>query len=268
MDIGKPMKALVICSFVFMIAVNALAEVLPLGGMNTGQISGLYPNLITPAAYTFTIWGVIYLLLFFHVLSVMGLFRQTAYSPETMKSVELLFSISSLVNAGWMVAWHANLMGVALLLMVTLLVLLAVIIRKLDPIQGSLKERLLVRVPFSIYLGWITVATIANATVLFVSLGFTGSPAPDLWAVGILVIGLAIGVLTIVREVDIAYGLVFFWAYAGILVRHLSSSGYAGSYLDVVMVLCASLAVIAVSLVFVISKRRLMESSKASIQRN
>lgn len=256
MGVNKLERALVVLSFLMMVAVNALAEILPINGVSTAQVSDRYPSLLTPAPYTFAIWGLVYALLLLHVLYVAGVFRSTVERPRTMRGAELLFVASSVANACWMVAWHFGSMALSLVLMVVILALLVMVTGALLRIDVPVGERLLLSVPFSVYLGWITVATLANAAVLLVSLGFTGSPVPDLWTAAALLAGLAVGTCVTVRRSDAAYGLTVMWAYVGILVRHLSPSGFAGAYPDVVAVLCVSLVVLAGAVVVAVRGRR------------
>lgn len=98
------------------------------------------------------------------------------------------------------------------------------------------KEKLFIRLPFSVYFGWITVATIANAAALLVSLGWNGFGIPEsIWTIVILGIGALIGTATLLRFKNIAYGLVLAWAYAGILIKHISASGFSSQYPGIIV---------------------------------
>ena len=240
-------KVFTLVSFIIMILTNMLAEILPFNGTTIVEISDSYPNLFAPAPVTFSIWGVIYLLLLIYVLYVMGLFRSGRPTrPAFLEKTAILFSLSSLANAAWMFAWHYRLIVVSMILMIVMLVVLITIYRSLDPAQLTRRERLCIRLPFSVYLGWISIATIANATAFFVSLGFDGGSFAGVWMDIILVIGLVIGLITIIKGKDIAYGLVFVWAYIGILIKHTSATGFANSYPFVIAVVWICLAALAV----------------------
>lgn len=234
---STPVKVLVVVTYLVMIATNALANALPINGRTTGEISDSYQNLFAPAGLTFSIWGVIYLLLAGHVLYQLGLFhgrageRDDERSPGVLQRVGLLFSASSLVNAAWIVTWHYDLIGVSVLLLVTLLVLLILITRLTLRASLSAREQVLVRLPFSVYFGWLTVATIANITVWLVSIGWDGFGIPEpIWAVVILAVGSLIGAAVILHDRDLAYGLVLVWAYLGIWIKHTSPEGFGGQY--------------------------------------
>ncbi len=230
---STPVKVLVVVTYLVMIATNALANALPINGRTTGEISDSYQNLFAPAGLTFSIWGVIYLLLAGHVLYQLGLFhgQAAARSPAMLQRVGLLFSASSLVNAAWIVTWHYDLIGVSVLLLVTLLVLLILITRLTRRASLSAREQVLVRLPFSVYFGWLTVATIANITVWLVSIGWDGFGIPEpTWAVVILAVGSLIGAGVILHDRDLAYGLVLVWAYLGIWIKHTGPEGFGGQY--------------------------------------
>ena len=85
-----------------MVAVNALANLLPIGGNTTGQVSEAYPNLFTPAPVTFAIWGAIYLLLAVFVLYQWEIFDGGASSAVVRVDIEPWFLISCLLNIGWL----------------------------------------------------------------------------------------------------------------------------------------------------------------------
>lgn len=229
-------RAFVVLTYVAMISVNALANALPINGRTTGAISDSYQNLFAPAGVTFSIWGVIYLLLGAHVLYQFGLFHR----PEAiggvgraalLERVGVLFSLSSLANIAWILSWHFDLIGVSTLLLATMLVLLILITRTILAADLSPRDRAFVRLPFSVYFGWITVATIANITVWLVSIGWDGFGIPEpAWAVTIIAVGAIIGTTVILRDSDIAYGLVLVWAYLGIWIKHTSTTGFDGAY--------------------------------------
>lgn len=252
-------KALVVVTYVAMIAMNALANALPINGRTTGAVSDAYPNLFAPAGLTFSIWGVIYLLLGAHVLYQLGLFRRPGTSDRAalLNRVGVLFSATSVVNLSWILAWHYDLIGLSTALLATMLVLLIVITRTTLRADLSPRERWLVRLPFSVYFGWITVATIANITVWLVSLGWNGFGISDAtWAVLIIAVGAIISTAVILRDRDIAYGLVFVWAYLGITIKHLSAAGFDGAYPQVITTALIGIAVFIAAGAVVLLRRR------------
>ena len=258
-------KAVVVFTYVAMIAVNVLANALPINGRTTGAISDAYQNLFAPAGLTFAIWGVIYLLLGAHVLYQLGLF----HSPDDkggagdsrrvalLERVGVLFSLSSLANVAWILSWHYDLILLSTLLLTTMLVLLVLITRTILAADLSPRDRALVRLPFSVYFGWLTVATIANITVWLVSIGWDGFGIPEsIWAVAIIAVGAIIGTAVIVRDRDIAYGLVLVWAYLGIWIKHTSATGFNGAYPAVIATALVGIAALLVAGVVTILRRR------------
>ncbi len=253
-----PVKILLTVTYLVMVATNYLANALPLNGRETGEISDIYDNLFTPAGITFSIWGLIYTLLAIHILYQWGAFHEAGrQNGALLRRVGILFSISSLANTAWVFAWHYDQILLSTVLIITILVLLAAIVVTLRDASLTTREQWLVRVPFSVYFGWITVATVANITVWLVSLGWDGFGLDSqTWAVIIVAVAAAIGTLTLVRNRDIAYGLVLLWAFTGILIKHTAADGWAGAYPAVIGTVIACLVVFAVAEVFVVLKRR------------
>jgi hypothetical protein len=258
-------KALVAFTYVAMIAVNVLANALPINGRTTGAISDAYQNLFAPAGLTFAIWGVIYLLLGAHMLYQLGLF----HSPDDkggpgesrrvalLERVGVLFSLSSLANVAWILSWHFDLILLSTLLLATMLVLLILITRTILAADLSPRDRAFVRLPFSVYFGWLTVATIANITVWLVSIGWDGfGISESTWAVVIIAVGAVIGTAVILRDRDIAYGLVLVWAYVGIWIKHTSNTGFNGGYPAVIATALVGVAAFVVASAVAIRRRR------------
>lgn len=244
--------------FLVMVSVNALANILPLNGMNTGEVANLYPNLFTPAAITFSIWGLIYLLLAAFVLYQLGLFsKNSVYRADVIQEIGLYFAISSFANALWIVAWHYRMVFLSVLIMLVILYCLIIISTKLSKTTLSMKEKLFIKLPFSIYFGWITVATIANITALLVSIGWNGwGISEEMWTVIVMIVGLLTGITTMVNNKDIAYGLAIIWAYAGILIKHLSPTGFNGQYNAVMITAIGSIVVLALTAVFLVAANK------------
>lgn len=253
-------KALVVVTYLAMVTMNVLANALPLNGRSTGDISDAYPSLFTPAGITFSIWGVIYLLLAAHVLYQLGLFRDGPETPAQaalLNRVGVLFAVSSLANAVWIFAWHYDFIPLSVVLITVLLVCLASIVTTLRRADLTRRQRWLVGVPFSVYFGWTTVAVVANVTVLLVYWNWDGFGLPDsTWATIMVLVAMAIGTLTMVRNRDVAYGLVLIWAFSGILLRQVSAAGLDGRYPTIISAVVASLVIFVAAEAVVISRRR------------
>jgi len=242
-----------------MVAVNIMANALPINNLSTGEISDLYPNLFTPAGLTFSIWGLIYLLLALYILYQFGIFQKDKEKSKESLFQELggYFILTSIANMAWIYAWHYTLVGFSLLVMIFLLILLIKIANLLNRWDFSLRERIFICLPFTIYFGWITVATIANVTAFLVSLNWDGFGVPDrIWTVLIILIGAIIGILRMIKDKRIAYGLVFIWAYIGILIKHMSSAGFDGEYLCIVIAAIFSIIAFIISGLFLLKEKK------------
>ncbi len=260
------LKIIVLITFIAMVVVNALANILPINGINTGAVSDLYPNLFAPAGLTFSIWGVIYVLLAVHVLFQLGLFRgkDRKVDESSLQKTAKMFSLSSLINTAWIFSWHYKIIPLSMVLMVCLLLCLILIVSSLKSQTLTTREKLLHRLPFSIYFGWITVATIANATTLLVSLGWNGFGLPEsVWTVIMLAAGALIGTATALRFRDIAYELVLIWAYVGILIKHTSAAGFSSQYTNVIIAVGICIAIFTVNVIYnALSRKRKQEVQK------
>ena len=252
-----PVKLFVTVTFIVMVYVNYLANALPLNGRQTGEISDAYANLFAPAGITFAIWGVIYLLLAIHILYQWGLFhRDGSSNGPLLRKVGILFAVSSLANTAWVFAWHYDQILLSTILIISILVLLALIAVALRDHALTSREHWLVRVPFSVYFGWLTVATVANITVWLVSVGWDGFGIPEqVWTMIILAVAAIIGILTMLRNRDIAYGVVLLWAFTGIVIKHTSPDGFAGRYPEVIATTAACLVAFLIAEVLVWRKR-------------
>lgn len=242
----------VLVTYLGMVVVNALANILPINGVNTGQISNSYPNLFAPVALTFTIWGLIYLLLACYSVYQLGFFQKgsTRAKTELLNRVGTLFSVSSVANILWIFSWHYRQIPLSMLLMVVILLCLIVITKLIRQERLGSNDKIFLRLPFSVYFGWITVATIANATTMLVSLKWSGFGISDqVWTVLILFVGLLIGVLTILKHRDVPYGLVFIWAYCGIGIKHVGQDGFAFQYPPIVYTVVVCLVALIVTVI-------------------
>jgi benzodiazapine receptor len=206
------------------VAVNAAANVLPINGQQTGVISDRFDVLVIPAGYVFSIWGLIYLLLAAFTIDQA---RPSRAADPTLRRLGWLPALSGVLNTGWLLLFHYE----AFVLTVPVMVALLVTLIAINAITFADRERLTglarwtVRLPFSVYLGWITVATIANIAQTLDSIGFDAfGIEPTLVASAVLLVGLAIAVTFVLRFADAAYGAVIVWAYAGIAVKEADTA--------------------------------------------
>lgn len=199
---------------------NYLSNALPFNNLTQGDLGELYPVLLTPAAYVFSIWGLIYLaLIAFIVYQAMPGSRDN----PLVKAVGILFAVSSLFNILWLFAWHYQRIGWSMIIMLLLLATLIVIYLRIGAVtrEKSIYERFLVKYPFSLYLGWVSAATLVNFNVLLYDIGWLGTGGGGIFftMLMILVAGLVALAVFYLRK-DYIYAAVFVWALIGIGVRH------------------------------------------------
>ncbi len=253
-----PTSILVTITFILMVTVNALANILPIAGITTGEVSDSFPNLFAPAGITFSIWGFIYLLLGLYTLYQLGLFqKENATDAELLKRVGNLFAFSSLINAIWIFCWHYNVIFLSVILMLLILLSLITIHLVLRKIPMTCKEWFFIKLPFSIYFGWITVATIANVTALLVTLGFSGwGLSEPVWTSTLIIIGTLIGMTTAILARDIPYVATLIWAFAGILIKHTSASGFNRAYPVVIITVQGALVILVATVVLILVMKK------------
>lgn len=208
-----------ILATVIALTVNVLANALPLNGKNTAVISDQFKVFFVPAGYVFAIWGVIYIgWIAFSIYQALPSQRDNA----RLQNIGWLYTLSGALNAGWLFTWHYELFPLSVAVMLALLVTLIAIYLRLNKghVQVSTAEKWCVNIPFSAYLGWISVATIANITDLLYYWKWDGfGVSPELWAVLMLVVATALAlVMTLTRD-DIAYLVVFVWSFTGIAFK-------------------------------------------------
>ncbi|MCF7906637.1 tryptophan-rich sensory protein [Patescibacteria group bacterium] len=258
-------KILALVSYVIMVVVNSLANVLNFNNYTTGDISNLYPNLFAPAPITFSIWGLIYLLLF-----VYSIYQFKKSDNEKLyRKINIYFILSSVANILWIFSWHNNIIPVSALLILVILFSLIKIADLLNKEKLSKRNNILIALPFTIYFGWITIATVANITTFLVSLGWGRLGLPDyIWMIIILLIATSIGILRLFKDKRYAYGLVFIWAYTGILIKHISSSGFSGRYIQVIITtsICILVFLISETIIYIKGKKNEVISKNPEIK--
>lgn len=221
-----------------------------LNGRTTAQVSDLYSNPFTPAGYVFAIWGIIYALLLVFVI-YQALPKQKDKSFQ--KQIGALFILSSIFNVVWLFLWQYDYITVSVVLMFALLATLSAIYLRLGigKSKALLTEKFCVHLPFSVYLGWITVAAIANVAAALVSVGWNGfGLSAETWAIIAMSIALIVTLAVIIARKDIAYSLVVVWALAGIAVKQ-------NTYPSIVTVAEIAIAVILIALALSLAVRRL-----------
>jgi hypothetical protein len=212
-----------VVTFVVTVIVNGLANALPINGQQTGAISDRFEVLVIPAGYVFSIWGLIYLLLAAFTLDQL---RPSRAADVTLRRLGYLPALTGLLNTTWLLLFQYEqfilTVPVMIALLLTLIRINAITFADRSRLEGV--ARWTVRLPFSVYLGWITVATIANIAQTLDAIGFDGlGVEPTLIAATVLIVGMAIALTFVLRAADVAYGAVIVWAYIGIAVKEADS---------------------------------------------
>jgi len=212
-----------IIAVILTIIVNGLANLLPIGGKNTAELSDNIPNLFVPAGITFTIWGIIYfLIILFAIYLAKDLFKKEKTTTPFLEKISYFFILASIANIIWIFLWHYEQVLLSLLAMLLLFVSLLFIYLRLNIgiEKVSFREKLFVQVPISVYIGWITVATIANVTAVLVTIGWDGFGASEeIWAMLVIIVAAIITILILIKRKDFAYSVVIIWALIGIYLK-------------------------------------------------
>ena len=210
-------------SVIVALTVNILASTLPLNGQNTGEISDRFQVYFVPAGYVFAIWGIIYI---GWIAFTIFQFRPSQKESPRLRKLGYIFALSGLANAAWLFTWHYNFFGLSVLVMLSLLGLLIASYLKLNVNRSSASgaEWWSVDLPFSVYLGWITVATVANVTSWLYSINWSGfGIAAPTWAVIMIAVASVLGLLMALTRRDAGYLLVLVWSFAGIALKQVTA---------------------------------------------
>lgn len=247
------------------ILINALAVILPLNGKTTQELSDNLPNLFVPAGITFSIWSIIYILwIVFAFYQARDFFKKEDIEMPFLERITFLFILSSVANSAWIFLWHYENVGLSLLMMLLLLVSLLLIHQRLKIGRSSvpLKEKICVHVPMSVYLGWITVATIANITAFLVSVNWDGfGIEPLTWTIIIIAVGTVLTFLMLVLRKDIAFSLVVLWAFFGIWLKRMDQADTTD--LTVATTVSIALVLILAGLIATVGYEWMKKSKKA-----
>lgn len=236
--------------FILMVTVNVLANALPIAGRTTGDVSDYVGNLFVPAGFTFSIWGVIYAALAFFIFYNFKNVKKWPVS-DALKEIGFLFLISCIINAVWIVCWHNLFIGTSLILMLGLLTTLILIYLK----TRSLDTPLAMNIPFSIYLGWISVATIANTAGFLTFINWDGfGVEPQTWTIIMLSVATILGLIMLFRFKDYAFVGVVLWALWGILYKRLNDDVANDSMIE--WGIHAMFAVLVIGIIIRIYKKR------------
>lgn len=240
----KGIRTLNLLSLLAAILVSALANILPINHVHTGEIWDSFQAMIAPEKFVFVIWIVIYLtLLVFSIFQIMPAQKNN----ERLNRVGIWFILANVFNSGWIFAWHFYQFGLSLILMVGLLISLIVIYQRLKIGSGKMNpnERWLVDLPFSLYLGWTSVTIVMNSAALLLDQNWSGFGISESgWTVAAIILLIILGVIIAIKKSEVFYPLVIIWAFIGIAVNGngntiVTMSAWVGAALLMIIIVIA-----------------------------
>jgi hypothetical protein len=237
------LRATYVLLFVGVIAVNGAANALPINGLTTGAVSDLYPNLFTPAGFAFSIWGLIYSGLLAFLIRIL-------MTSDTALVGKLFpwFAINSLANMAWIFVWHHLQVTLSMVLMLVLLMSLVFLTKQFKSYTPSSKEVRFFRAVFEVYLGWITVATVANFTALLVASNWNALGISEAhWMLIILPVIVVIASVMYFKQTSMVYLLPIIWAIYGIYAKH--EGVFQGQFSLVIAAVKLSIAALIISII-------------------
>ena len=255
----QPIRLIATILFIISLIFNGVANTKLLGTNTVSEVAQTYTNLFMPAGITFSIWGIIYSLLILYCLRQFKI-NTTSNDMSANKIITKIspyFIVITLLNLVWIVAWQNNLILLSTLVIIAMLVILAIIYSIISKKKYSFLNWLSIKLPFSIYFGWITVAAIANVIVWLVSIKWNSIGLASnqiVWTIVMLIVSAMVCLLIGFKNKDWAYMSVFVWAYAGLLVKHLSAFGFNNGYPSVVATLIVLILIVSISAIFIAIK--------------
>jgi hypothetical protein len=211
----KAMQILVIGSTVLMMVFNWLAATGILGGISTGAVSDKYEVVITPPGFAFAVWSAIYI-----GMIAFTIFQALPSKGQTFRAIRPVYIFSCAMNALWLYLWALEMMVFCQIVITALLVSLAHINIKLQG-SGTSGDYWFVKAPFGLYFGWVTAATILNASIMLKSLGVDFGEAANINAgAALLIIAGVIAVTVRFKMRNYFYPIGIGWAMLTIALGH------------------------------------------------
>lgn len=240
--------------FVLMVAVNIIAEWMPLNNITTAQVSANHDTLMTPPGFTFIIWIVIYFGLLFFVLYQNGVFlkKGEGENPDIVHAISAFFIISSTANIAWIIAWHYDYIALCFILIFAMWGTLLFAYTRLQREVSNKRERFFVQAPFSIYLAWISVAMTINliAMLKHSSMGLLGITELN-WTISIIICLSLFTEFVLIRYRDFVFALTAIWAFGGIFYRYALTIGTPNLQTNMMLLLSIVMCVLFMSLLIV-----------------
>ncbi len=206
-----------VIAFAGTVAVNALANVLPIAGVKTEDISQKYQHLFSPADYAFAIWGVIYALLAGFVW-----YQAMKKHQGIAQRCGPWFIVNCIANALWMILWHYEWLGLSVACMAVIVFSLVMLNIRLEKVKNTWQEKIFIQAGLGLYLGWVCVAMAANAASFLVQTGFSGfGITPEIWTIAVAVMLSLLSAAVLDRFENPFFGAAVLWGLAGVMAQHL-----------------------------------------------
>ena len=223
---NKKLFLLNVLSVLLVLFVNYYSQTGRINGKTIGSLSNEYANLFTPASFTFSIWGLIFLGLIGFICFQGASLLKTSNLSSYFEHLGLFFALVNLGNALWVIVWLYEQTLISVLVMTGMLVGLIILLNRVSNFIGDLSSipRFFIVGPIAIYAGWITVATIANFSAYLSKIGWDGGfISEDLWTAMMIVVAVLINIYVTRKRSINSFSLVGAWALYGIYYRHASS---------------------------------------------
>lgn len=209
------LQIVVLLSVLITILVNSLANIIPFNGYTTGELSDDIPIYFVPAGYVFSIWGLIYISQIFYAI-----YTFFNYS-DTDKKIFPYILLTCIANCAWIFLWHYKLVSLSVVAMLVLLLSLIAIYYETSKNGYPLLKSFV----FKLYLGWISVASVANiAAALSLTTWDAFGVREEMWSAIMIGVATILACLTLNLKKDFIYPLVILWAVIGILVKFFGTS--------------------------------------------
>ncbi|NCB01877.1 MAG: tryptophan-rich sensory protein [Spirochaetia bacterium] len=248
-------------TLIMTITVNALANILPINGQQTGTISDNIPNLFAPIGSTFIIWGVIYISLFLSVIYQLIILGNKE-KRDRLAVFGPYFIYANIFNGVWIFAWHYLQILPSLIIMLLLLVSLIILYVRITKVELDLSYNMLIKFPISIYLGWVTIATVANVTALLVTINWNGfGLSPMWWTIIVIAVAAIINSLVSISKQDIWFAIVGVWSLYGVWQKRGLELNEVNTTIQYAALIAIAFIFISIIITLILKAKKVMRES-------
>lgn len=201
--------------FFAVLGINYLGAAGFFNDMGQAEVSEKYKTLITPNGFAFSIWGVIYSLIF-ATLVYFFIQRNDPAVSELIRLTSTLFIASSFFNIGWIIAFSYEKLGLSTIFIFGILFSLMVLIERIY-INRAAFPFTLAGTAFTLYASWVFIATILNVALLLVQKEWKGFGLADsIWTIIILFVAIAFVLFYVSLYQNAVFPIALAWAFYGI----------------------------------------------------